>query len=1003
MKYKIYLVASLLLGNVFFGFSQSKSEKVESIPNDSVKTRGGAVVAASAGETFQKASGIYGFGATETTDIQKVGGASNNFNAIIPGRDATITNSIEKANASSRASVLRSNGPMYIAETDGSGDSTTMAVFGTAYFDMRDTITKMGQAGNIDLYGDFIAIDTIVNTTANHALYQTGDKVVGNTFNPEGNKAVADYANQGLITFKGSWNVQRIDVETEDGLPILNNEASRSFNSILNLPRVKVSKEAIAGLSGVSSHIVDTDTLKAYDPYRMGFVSVGSNAAVSINELDLTGGNRLSVDAISSGLEAVAVANASGTTTTASADQYYKVNFGYLDINSQVKPSGTVKDGFGELNMRLYSFDPTNEDNTQGDDTFLKTSTSAVTEVFSGSGARNAVFLRGFTSPFDELHADYMLYNVLTKPEGSRMTGDDGTITKPETQINAGEGYFFALDVSNSQFDRVSQINKLGDNGSNSRARGGYNFSRYLREYQFTPGLNDSRFVYNSSTRKYGYDPTYALNFYTFEDESFTAANNPQRFNTGNIEVAVKGGTSYSAPMPVLLGNPYLVPINIGGILWDGEVKQADLDGLKGKTDDATIGYTELFYPKFNGVENKSFQVLVNANDQVPPTAGLVIRSKYRPVNSARVIDIDDKYYFNVSYDEVELHYSAMTATTVGDVSANAQYSHYLEPLQLFGIYAVGEGKFTFTPDMKTNGITKTAAGNVVGQPFRVQYIDPKATRSSVAETADAEVNQVIVPDWFVIEASVSNDVLATDRTAVRFMNSGSQSYKEYRDVIKNVKYLNEGDKIFEDDKTKALVRSTQSTMNVENAVYTTALDGTPLKSNTTDYASTKEIPLYYVPSKNGGETTLNFAGVSGFQDINKAYLVDRYTNTKKELVEGLSYSFDSSTGNQDTANRFLLVFDDTKKDDNNLPSTNFVVYYTESVLHIDGLNDQDAGSIVQIFDVQGRTMGTSTISSGEASVGSKEYPKPLGLGTFIVKIIGKRNYNSKFVNTQNI
>lgn len=147
------------------------------------------------------------------------------------------------------------------------------------------------------------------------------------------------------------------------------------------------------------------------------------------------------------------------------------------------------------------------------------------------------------------------------------MTGEKGTITDPSTSIASGQGYFFGLDVADFQFENVTKNHKLGDNGSESRARGGYNFSRYLRQYQFSPGLNNDRFI-KSAIRPYGYDALNPENFYTITDEdgvvhNLTAANNPQRFNVGNVAVRIKGGTTYGEATAVLLGNPYLVPINI--------------------------------------------------------------------------------------------------------------------------------------------------------------------------------------------------------------------------------------------------------------------------------------------------------------------------------------------------------------------------------------------------------------------------------------------------------
>lgn len=313
--------------------------------------------------------------------------------------------------------------------------------------------------------------------------------------------------------------------------------------------------------------------------------------------------------------------------------------------------------------------------------------------------------------------------------------------------------------------------------------------------------------------------------------------------------------------------------------MWEGRAVQSKLTNDQ----DSNPDYKDVFDPLFNG-QKSTFTVLHNAKDNTAPVSGLVIRSRYKPVISARVIGHDDKYYFNVNYDEVDIFATASTVPTTATASGTGSVSHvqdyYLEPLQLFGVYAAGEGDFTFIPSMKVN-----AAVNG-GAPFQVAYNAP--TSSSTRSLAEAqpemqsETEQFIIPDWFVIEASVKNDVLATDRAAVRFLSDANQSYDEGRDVIKNINLIPEGGNIFEDDRTKALVRSAQSSMNVGNSIYTTSLDGTPLKSNTTGYTSTKEIPLYYVPSKDGGDASLYFSGVSGFRDIKKAWLVDRYENVKK-------------------------------------------------------------------------------------------------------------------------
>lgn len=238
-------------------------------------------------------------------------------------------------------------------------------------FDMDDTNTKMTQRkGDINLTGDLVVIETggATATTSTNYLYSIPEGTTKpETFNPEGYGS--SYTNTGSINFVGKWNVQRIQKEDDNGNPILNDKTR--FNTILNLPTVKVSKEGVAGLYN-GANAVAANTAE-YDPYKMGFVSVATNVAVSINTLDLTGGNRLSVDAISSGLESVAVKNAiaGNTTATATSDEYYKVNYGYLDIANQLG-TNNADGGYGELNMRLYSFDPGKGPNDSQNDPLLK-------------------------------------------------------------------------------------------------------------------------------------------------------------------------------------------------------------------------------------------------------------------------------------------------------------------------------------------------------------------------------------------------------------------------------------------------------------------------------------------------------------------------------------------------------------------------------------------------------------------------------------------------------
>ena len=127
--------------------------------------------------------------------------------------------------------------------------------------------------------------------------------------------------------------------------------------------------------------------------------------------------------------------------------------------------------------------------------------------------------------------------------------------------------------------------------------------------------------------------------------------------------------------------------------------------------------------------------------------------------------------------------------------------------------------------------------------------------------------------------------------------------------------------------------------------------------------------------------------------------LIDKYENKTVKLTEGYSYNFTSGPSDlNDKENRFILRFWGEDDEVINGGDKDISVYYNTSVLFISGLNQDDISSDIQIYDLQGRLIARTK----ENNAPSMEYLKPLSLGTYIVKITGKRNFTAKFVNLQN-
>lgn len=1041
MKLKIYLIATI----AFFGFVSIKAADIinqkDSLSSSAVpQTKGFGTRSLTNGQ-YQQSNGIYTIGAgvgvgNARTNLQTTGGQFKNVNNIVPGRHSSDLIELE-GGKSSRAEVFYSQAPMYFGLGNGTPGDAVCYIEGSVFVNIMDG-AKINQQGVTELTGDFIVVeprlDEVYTTPGGVATPPPSSKylfvldgVTGdNTFTPpatpsiykgvgfSGSSTASPSPSQGTIRFTGLWNVQRIEREDSNGNPIIFNlwdNDPMKFRTIANFPTIEVRKDGYEPLTGITAipggneytdqKLINGDPahfMHTYDPFKMGYVSVGTNMAMAVNNLDLTDGQRFSVDAISSGLESKAVADAIGghTIQVPTSMDYYKVNYGFVDVAS------LTGNGYSEVNMRLYDYDP---DNTKqypiadGDTYFMNTST--ISNVFMNTGktgtSYTATFLRGFTSPFETFYTDYQFYHLLTKPENGNMSEVDGPIVNPKKEMIPGAAYFFAMDPSKYQYEIITEKNEHGDAGWRARNRGGYNFSRFLRGYQFGPQAV-KEFADNIYDYPQLYDDILGENYNLFTSKLAGAGANvadaTQRFNTGNIEVDVYGSYDTSKTGGVtLLANPYLAPISLGGILWDAD-----------KTNYTSPSQTDLEEPyvvKINGepinnlmaVHKMSPTALATAN----AGANLLIRSRYNVVSSAMVISKDDKYFFNVKYDAADL---GTSAPTVAD-----PLNRYLFPLQVFTVQAANTGKFTFKPQMKVNGLGmksfKTVYGNEFTNSTGTEESGSPDTRS-MSRAQAAETDKFILPDWFVIEAVAEKGDFTADRTAVRFFEKAVQTYDKQRDIIKNVSMIKaeldkQAGEIIPTDRNNALLRSAEASLKAANTVYTTSLDGTPLLSNNVDYASTKEIPLHYVAGEEEEKVTFSFMGIEGFDKLENCWLVDRYNDIRLKLTEGAQYSF-LSKASTDEANRFLLVFDEDQKPEKPTNVSPITMYYSGSTLYITGLNNDDMGSIVQIFDLQGRLMGTTKVTSAPIM----EYFKPVGLGTFVVKLTGKRNYNSKFANTEN-
>lgn len=181
--------------------------------------------------------------------------------------------------------------------------------------------------------------------------------------------------------------------------------------------------------------------------------------------------------------------------------------------------------------------------------------------------------------------------------------------------------------------------------------------------------------------------------------------------------------------------------------------------------------------------------------------------------------------------------------------------------------------------------------------------------------------------------------------------------------------------------------------------IYTKSTDGNTLLGNAVP-SKTKELGLFFIPPSSTEELTLRFYGIENVEAVPGVWLIDRLLDKRVRIYPGDEYSFisDVSTTKTYTAdnNRFVLSFYEGEEDVISKEDKDIFCYYQGTSIYVTNLIEEDINSEVQVYDLQGRLILKGRINDAPRT----SFLKPLSLGTYIVKITGKRNYTAKIVNT---
>lgn len=364
-------------------------------------------------------------------------------------------------------------------------------------------------------------------------------------------------------------------------------------------------------------------------------------------------------------------------------------------------------------------------------------------------------------------------------------------------------------------------------------------------------------------------------------------------------------------------------------------------------------------------------------NITVGPDATSDIRNKYWIISNSLIKyvmkDGSPKLGFKLSY------YDSSSGGSGGVLGTNTDVSDlkdgFVGPMQMFCIQSSGNKTITLPAS-------------------KVTFKNDIPTTKSVSSRVDELLLQSEV-------LNDNDDVVFEDRLCLVLRNDGSLASNDLADSRKTLINTSGELRGTETGIKKSSTEETTTGSPYSGILYTKSGEGLPMLTNVIP-SSIEQMALYFIPTEKEQRVRIKPFRTETWNDIQQAWLYDKYEDKLVELTSDADYTFTSKPLSEDLAkeNRFVIYFNEKPSTDGDIivKEDPISCYYNGSILYVDGLNENDLNSSLQIYDLQGRLMAKTTITN----VPSMTYPKPLNMGTYIVKITGKRSYTTKIVTLQN-
>lgn len=576
--------------------------------------------------------------------------------------------------------------------------------------------------------------------------------------------------------------------------------------------------------------------------------------------------------------------------------------------------------------------------------------------------------LIAFGSPYKEMRADYFFWNFLMIPTGESIIGQTApgnTMTDPTYKLQAGKAFVVGVDLrgtnaANYEYDihptyykdkgilfaerngaGVSDDNVVdATNPSLNREKGKYFFSRFGPMFKWSVNIFPSSGLAANVPNKM---PKVAVS----TSDAYTG----EVLNNGDIQLPLVVGYNY-------FSNPFTVPLSLEEFVnekssdpnrtltsWNnlivGNAASANrdvanrvwiLDPTSKGSGTYDVGYT--------GVEPGNKWVSVSAKYRV-----------LRPV-AATGNEIDDK-----------------NSSTVGDYETGPYRMGLIAPLQMFVLYAAKATKNIIIP----------ASNRAIG--------------SNALFLRSAPAEEKTIKDDFLFHIT-DEEVKASDRVAIAIRTPQEvMTNAEYAPTKKMIALISTSETKTTSETVEGVVK--QSGMST---MYTRSEQGDALESNiigVPQSAQTESVVLYVTPSAIPQNVTLKASRLGSAERVQGITLIDKVANKEFDLFGGKSYTTSSKA--TDPIDRFTVRFtfntSGIEDGDNNSESKNITSYYFNGVLTVSGFEDSDFGSVISVYDIQGRKVAQAKVDDT-----SVEIRQAFFTGAYIVKVVGKKSYAAKFL-----